>query len=56
MVWLIVAVVAVALFALAWWTSGRSRRGVDPHGVDRVRAEGNRQAGLYDNNPGGPTL
>jgi hypothetical protein len=49
MTWLIIAVVVLVLIAIAWWTSGRARRGVDPRGVDRVRSEGNRQAGNYDN-------
>ncbi len=37
MFWLIVLVVVVVLGALAWWSSGRQRKGVDPAGVRRTR-------------------
>ena len=30
--WIVAGVVGVALFALAWWTSGRSKgKAIDPH-------------------------
>ena len=37
-VWIFIALVAVALFALAWWTSGRSR-GRAPSVAARASAE-----------------
>ncbi|MEP9361968.1 hypothetical protein ABLE68_03310 [Nocardioides sp. CN2-186] len=37
MFWLIAAAVLVVLFALAWWTSGRTRRGVDAGSLRRNR-------------------
>ncbi len=37
MFWLIVLVVVVVLGALAWWSSGRQRKGVDTAGVQRAR-------------------
>jgi hypothetical protein len=39
MVWWIVLAVAVVGFALAWWTSGRSRRPLPP-GDDRLSRQG----------------
>jgi hypothetical protein len=37
MSWWIVLVVAVVLGALAWWSSGRQRRGVNHASVQRTR-------------------
>lgn len=37
MFWLIVLVVVVVLGALAWWSSGRQRKGVDSRAVQRAR-------------------
>ncbi len=36
MLWLIVLVVAVVLGALAWWSSRRKRKGVDPARVQQL--------------------
>ena len=45
MFWWIVLAVVVVGFALAWWTSGRTRRGVD--GAAESRARGKTEGSLY---------
>ncbi|GGO73894.1 hypothetical protein [Nocardioides deserti] len=40
MFWIIVAVVLVVGFAVAWWTSGRARPSSDGSGPLRHRVEG----------------
>jgi hypothetical protein len=37
MFWLIAAAVALVLFALAWWSSGRTRKGVNADALRRGR-------------------
>ena len=37
MFWLIAAAVALVLFAVAWWSSGRTRKGVDANTLRRNR-------------------
>lgn len=53
MFWWIAVVVVVVLFALAWWSSGRQRRGVNEASVQRIRKinEG-RGTSFYDGRGG----
>jgi hypothetical protein len=54
--WVLIAVAVVVLVALAWWSSGRSKRAT-PGGVARARREGEvlRDSGPTSTptNPGG---
>ena len=45
MFWLMLLAIAVVAFALAWWSSGRARRGVDATKMRRskARSEGETQ-------------
>jgi hypothetical protein len=51
--WWIVLGVAIVLFALAWWSSGRARRGVDAHAAQTSQSKMKGQVGPYSQ-PGGP--
>jgi len=53
MFWLIAGVVVVVLGALAWWSSGRQRRGVNDDGVRRTR-EGDGDRGSQYGGTGSP--
>ncbi|GAB3792720.1 hypothetical protein [Nocardioides ungokensis] len=52
MFWWIVLAVVVVGFALAWWSSGRARRGVDS--VAESRARGKTEGTLYPYKNNGP--
>jgi hypothetical protein len=55
MFWIIAAAVVVVGFALAWWTSGRTRRGLDADGVRRSRGISEGDAAMKAGRPtGGP--
>ena len=51
MVWIIVAAVVVVLAALAWWSSGRARRGLDPDGVRKLRSKSQSDVGMQSGSP-----
>ncbi|MBZ5737584.1 hypothetical protein [Nocardioides mangrovi] len=55
MFWLVAGAVALVLFALAWWTSGRARKGVDGNSLRRNRGaiDGNIN-GVHDPGRSGP--
>ena len=53
MVWIVVAVVVVAVAALVWWTSGRQRRGMDIEGVRRSRGISEGDAAMKAGRPTG---
>ena len=54
LVWVLVVVGAVALFALVWWTSGRAKPFRDyQHGVDVGGAEGKSRSQVTQNNASG---
>ena len=59
MFWLIVLMIVVSLGAVAWWSSGRQRRGVNDDSVRRTREadvdRGDRYGGTgsFGGQPGG---
>jgi hypothetical protein len=53
MFWWIVLVVAVVLGALAWWSSGHQRNGVDPAAVQRIRRIDEGRGSQYGGGGGG---
>lgn len=56
MFWLIVLAVAVVLFALAWWSSGRSKRtaGHPDGGAEAARGRAMGQAHVHREGQHGP--
>ena len=56
MFWWIVLAVAVVLFALAWWSSGRTRRGVDADALRRSHGKMQGEVGQYSQPPQTPGL
>ena len=53
MFWWIVLIMAVVLGALAWWSSGRHRNGVDPAAVQRARKIDEGRGSEYGGGGGG---
>jgi hypothetical protein len=54
--WWIVLAVAIVLFALAWWSSGRARRGVDARAADRSQSKMKGRVGPYSQQGGPPSI
>lgn len=51
--WIIAAVVVAALAALAWWSSGRQRRGLDPNRLRRSKGISESDVGMRAGRPTG---
>ena len=56
MFWWIVLAVAVVLFMLAWWSSGRTRRGVDADAARRSQERTQGEVGPYSQPGGSPGI
>ncbi|MEP9365525.1 hypothetical protein ABLE68_21335 [Nocardioides sp. CN2-186] len=60
MFWLIALAVVLVLGALAWWTSGRARRGVDSSKMHTSIAKSQSNVGMRsgrpEGGPGGPSI
>jgi hypothetical protein len=54
--WWIVLAVAVVLFALAWWSSGRTRRGVDADALRRSHGKMQGEVGQHSLPPPTPGI
>ncbi|MBZ5736841.1 hypothetical protein [Nocardioides mangrovi] len=51
--WIIAAAVLVVGFALAWWSSGRQRKGLDADGVRRSRGKSEGDVAMKAGRPTG---